>query len=82
MRQGRITDDQNRRRAKTALRNIVIGACKANIVIVTGVDACGFSLHEASPPAMLRRFVRPAVASDLASQPPENFDSMEDSFGF
>ncbi len=78
----RITDDQNRRRAKTALRNTVIGACKANIVIVTGVDACGFSLHETPPPAKLRRFVRPAVASDLASQPPENFDSMEDPYGF
>jgi hypothetical protein len=79
----RTTDPRNgRQRASTSLRTQIETACRANVVIVTGIDACGFYLDEKIPPASLRRFSRPAVASDLASQPPENFEDMEDSYGY
>ena len=77
-----IIDDQGRQRASTSLRTKVKAACKSPIVIVTGSQACGFTLDESKSPHVLRRFARPVGATELASQPPENFTDMEEEDDF
>lgn len=74
----RLNDKQGRQKAGTSLRNLIIAGCKAQIVIVNGPEACGFTIHEAVTPVMLKRFARPAAATEMASQEPEDFSGMED----
>ncbi len=79
----RVVDPRNgKNRSSTTLRTQIEAACRANVTIMTGVETCGFYLDEKVAPAMIRRFARPATASDIASQPPENFETMEDSYEF
>lgn len=79
----RVVDPRNgKNRSSTTLRTQIEAACRANVTIMTGSETCGFYLDEKVAPAMIRRFSRPATASDIASQPPENFETMEDSYEF
>jgi hypothetical protein len=73
----RQSGDGNQRASKS-LRLKVIDACQSNIVIVTGDKACGFTVDLKSRPAKLKRFERALDATDIASEPPEIFNDMED----
>ncbi|MBI4030867.1 MAG: AAA family ATPase [Proteobacteria bacterium] len=73
----RQSGDGNQRASKS-LRIKVIEACQSNIVIVTGDKACGFTVDLNARPAKLKRFERPLDATDIASEPPEIFNDMED----
>lgn len=73
----RVEDKDRRQKASTTLRNLIIAACKAQIVIVTGTEACGFT-YVPGKTAMLKRFSRPAAPAEVASQEPEIFNNMED----
>jgi len=79
----RVVDPRNgKNRSSTSLRTQLEAACRANVTIMTGSEMCGFYLDEKATPAMIRRFARPVTASDIASQPPENFETMEDMYEF
>lgn len=79
----RVVDPRNgKNRSSTTLRTQIEAACRANVTIMTGTEMCGFYLDEKVSPAMMRRFARPATASDIASQPPENFETMEENYEF
>ena len=80
----RQQDDKGHQRASKTLRNMIENACRANKVIVTGTEACGFVIDNTVRPVVIKRFSRPAEASDLAAQPPDfpDTDDMEDSHDF
>ena len=79
----RVVDPRNgKNRSSTTLRTQIEAACRANVTIMTGTEMCGFYLDEKVSPAMMRRFARPVTASDIASQPPENFETMEENYEF
>lgn len=71
----RQTDKRGNKRASRTLRTKIEDACKANITIVTGAQACGFTIKYPEKGAItLHRFSRPAVSSEIAAQPPEFLD--------
>ena len=80
----RQQDDKGHQRASKTLRNMIENACRANKVIVTGTEACGFVIDNTVRPVVIKRFSRPAEASDLAAQPPDfpDTDDMEDDHDF
>lgn len=71
----RQTDSKGNQRASRTLRLKVEDACKANISIVTGAEACGFTIeYPEKGPVTLHRYSRPAVSTEIAAQPPEFLD--------
>ncbi len=79
----RVVDPRNgKNRSSTTLRTQIETSCRANVTVMTGSEMCGFFVDEKVAPAMIRRFARPITASDIASQPPENFENLEEVYEF
>lgn len=80
----RQQDAKGHQRASKTVRTMIMAACRSNKTIVTDTEAVTFTIDTTVRPVAIRRVVRPAGASDLASQPPDfpDTEQMEEDYDF
>ncbi len=80
----RQQDTKGHQRASKTVRTMIMAACRSNKTIVTDTEAVTFTIDTTVRPVAIKRVVRPAGASDLASQPPDFPDTepMEEDYDF
>ena len=67
----RQPDSRGNQRVSQTLRRAILAACRGNICIVKNGSSHGFTCDEKRTPITLKRFATPALAADIAAQPPE-----------